>query len=65
MLSGWHKCLSLREMEILANNWAEILLALITAADVIVSATPTKKDDRALGYLRIIVQTIAGKKKTK
>ena len=52
-------------MEILANNWAEILLALITAADVIVSATPTKKDDRALGYLRIIVQTIAGKKKTK
>lgn len=47
------------------NNWAVILLALLSAADVIVSLTPSKRDDRIVGYLRIIIQTISGKKKQK
>lgn len=52
-------------MEILLSNWAEIVLALIVVADIIVSATPSKKDDQILGYIRIIVNalTARGRKK--
>lgn len=50
-------------MEIITNNWAIILLALLTAADAIVSLTPSKRDDQIIGYLKIIVQTISGKRK--
>lgn len=41
-------------MDIIIQNWAELLLALIAFLDVVVSLTPTKKDDRFLGYLRTI-----------
>jgi len=49
--------------QIFLDNWAAIALALITAADVVVSMTPTKKDDQIVGYLRIIFTTIGGKRK--
>jgi hypothetical protein len=52
-------------MEIIINSWAIILLALLTAADAIVSLTPSKRDDQIVGYLKIIVQTISGKRKNK
>ncbi len=52
-------------MELITNNWAVITLALLTAADVIVSMTPSKKDDQIVGYLRIIISTISGKRKKK
>lgn len=50
-------------MDFLTNNWSVILLALIGAADVIVSLTPSKKDDRYVGYLRAIVTTLSNKQK--
>ena len=57
------KCLSCRQMELITNNWAFVLLALLAAADAIVSLTPSKKDDQIVGYLRVIIQTISGKRK--
>jgi hypothetical protein len=49
-------------MDIILQNWAELLLALIAFLDVVVSLTPTQKDDRFLGYLRTI--TLAFTKRT-
>ena len=39
--------------------------AALVFADVIVSATPTKRDDIALGYLRAIFVALFGGNKTK
>lgn len=39
--------------------------AALVFADVIVSATPTKRDDVALGYIRAIFTALFGKAKTK
>jgi hypothetical protein len=50
-------------MDIFFENWAEIILALLAFVDIVVSLTPTDKDDRALGYIRIIVEALAGKRK--
>ncbi len=50
-------------MELITDNWAFVLLALLAAADAIVSLTPSKKDDQIVGYLRVIIQTISGKRK--
>lgn len=50
-------------MEILSEHWAELALALIVVADIIVSATPTKKDDQFLGYISLIVNALSGAKK--
>lgn len=52
-------------MDILINSWAEILLGLIAFVDIIVSLTPTKKDDRILGYIRIVINALAGKRRKK
>lgn len=45
-------------MEFLAENWTSIALALLVAADAIVSLTPTKADDKIVGYLRLLVSAI-------
>lgn len=45
------------------ENWAALLLALIAFADVVVSITPTKKDDAVLGYFRLLVNAITADKK--
>ena len=51
--------------DLISENWALILLTLLTAADVIVSLTPSKKDDQVVGYLSIIVRALSGKSKKK
>ena len=50
-------------MELITENWAFVLLALLAAADAIVSLTPSQRDDQIVGYLRVIIQTISGKNK--
>lgn len=45
--------------EILLNNWPEIALAVLFVADLIVSLTPSKSDDRIIGYIRLLVQAVA------
>lgn len=53
------------KMEILLANWSLILLGLIAFLDIIVSLTPSKKDDKVVGYLKILVNAFAGRKKRK
>jgi len=48
-------------MDLLLENWAALALALLGALDVFVSLTPSKADDRIVGYLRVIITTISGK----
>lgn len=45
--------------ELLLQNWPEIALAVLFVADLIVSLTPGKADDRIVGYLRLLVNAIA------
>tara|TARA_R110000765_G_scaffold20007_4_gene52137 strand:+ start:936 stop:1100 length:165 start_codon:yes stop_codon:yes gene_type:complete len=52
-------------MEILLANWSLVLLGLIAFLDIIVSLTPSKKDDKVVGYLKILVNAFAGRKKRK
>jgi uncharacterized membrane protein len=52
-------------MDIILSNWAEILLGIIAVADIIVSATPSTKDDKVLGYFRVVVNALSGRNKRK
>lgn len=52
-------------MELILENWAVLALAILGALDVFVSLTPSKTDDRVVGYLRVIITTISGKSKNK
>lgn len=52
-------------MDIILQNWSAILLGLIAFLDIIVSLTPTKKDDQIVGYFRVIVQALAPKNRRK
>ncbi len=51
-------------MEFLTTNWAEIALAVITAAGTITALTETEKDDNIVDLLkRIINAVILGRSK--
>lgn len=52
-------------MEWIFENWAPLLLAALAFVDVIVSLTPSKKDDVVLGYFRLIINAITGVNKRK
>ena len=52
-------------MEYILENWAALLLAALAFIDVIVSLTPTKKDDQILGYFRLVINAITGANKNK
>jgi len=49
--------------EFLSNNFFALFSALLIFADVVVSMTPTKADDRALGYVRAIFNALTPKRK--
>ena len=49
--------------EFITENWAVLALGLCAFADIVVSMTPTKKDDRALGYIRAIFNVLTGAKR--
>lgn len=51
--------------EILLENWAMLALGLLTFVDLIVSLTPSKKDDEWAGYIRIVLNAITGRKRKK
>ena len=51
-------------MDFLLKHWAEIALALITAAGTITALTETEKDDNAVDLIkRILNAVILGKNK--
>jgi|TARA_R110000782_G_scaffold131795_2_gene223675 hypothetical protein len=53
-------------MEFLTNHWAEVALAIITAAGTLTALTETKKDDRIVNILSRILQAIVfGKNRKK
>jgi C4-dicarboxylate transporter len=53
-------------MEFLTNHWAEIALAIITAAGTLTALTETKRDDRIVNILSRILQAIVfGKNRKK
>ena len=51
--------------EFILSNWAELILGLIAFLDVVVSITPSKTDDRLLGYFRLLFNAITSQKKKK
>lgn len=46
-------------LDFLGVHWSEVLLILLVAADAIVSLTPSKSDDKIVGYLKLLVTAIA------
>lgn len=44
--------------EFILSNWAEILLAVMTAAKVIVNLTPGITDDRVFAYLDLLISAV-------
>jgi hypothetical protein len=53
-------------MEFIQNNWAEIALAIITAAGTITALTESKKDDNLVDILkRILSAVVMGKNRRK
>jgi hypothetical protein len=45
-------------MEFLLDNWAELLLAFLMFAKVVVNLTPSIKDDRVFTYVDLLVNAI-------
>lgn len=45
-------------MEVITNYWAEIALAVITAAGTITALTESEKDDKVVDILKRILQAI-------
>jgi hypothetical protein len=53
-------------MEFITQNWAELALALITAAGTITALTETEKDDKVVNVLKRILQAVVlGKNRRK
>lgn len=52
-------------MDFIWQNWTSIALAILVAADAIVSLTPSREDDKIVGYLKLLVQAIASDNKKK
>ena len=45
-------------MEFFLNNWAELLLAFMVFAKVVVNLTPSVKDDRVFAYVDLLLNAI-------
>ena len=45
-------------MEFIAANWAELLLALMAFAKVVINLTPSINDDRVFAYVDLLFNAI-------
>ena len=45
-------------MDFFLNNWAELLLAFMVFAKVVVNLTPSVKDDRVFAYVDLLLNAI-------
>ena len=53
-------------MGFITQNWAELALALITAAGTVTALTETEKDDKVVNVLKRILQAVVlGKNRRK
>ena len=46
------------------NNWAELLIALMALAKVIVNLTPTEKDNKVFGWLDTLINSIVSDRRS-
>lgn len=47
------------------EHWAELLLALLAFAKVVVNLTPTEKDNQVFGYIDLLITAITGDRRKK
>lgn len=50
-------------MNFIIENWAELTLAVLALAKVVVNLTPTTKDNKVFGYLDLLINTIIADRK--
>jgi hypothetical protein len=46
--------------DFIIENWAELLLAAMAFAKVVVNLTPTESDNQIFGYLDLLITAITG-----
>ena len=46
--------------DFIISNWAELIIALMAFAKVIVNLTPTEADNQIFGYLDTLITAITG-----
>jgi len=49
--------------DFLLSNWAELLIAIMAMAKVIVNLTPTENDNKIFGWLDTLIDAIISDKK--
>ncbi len=52
-----------RMVDFLLTNWAELLLALMVTAKVVVNLTPTEKDNKVFAYVDLLINAIISDRK--
>lgn len=52
-------------MDFILDNLAELCIALMAFAKVVVNLTPTEKDNMVFGYLDVIITTLVGDRRKK
>ncbi len=50
--------------DFLINNWAELLIAVMALAKVIVNLTPTEKDNKVFGWLDTLINSIVSDRRS-
>ena len=57
------RALNPNDMEFITEHWAELLIALMAFAKVVVNLTPTTKDNQVFGWLDTLITAITGDKR--
>lgn len=47
-------------LDFIIENWAELLIAVLALAKVVVNLTPTTKDNSVFGYIDLLITAITG-----
>ena len=47
----------------ISENWAELVLALLTLVKVVVNLTPTEQDNKVFGYIDVLINLIISDRK--
>lgn len=50
-------------MDFILSNWAEMLIAVMAFAKVVVNLTPTETDNMVFGWLDTLITSIVGDKR--
>jgi|TARA_Y100000356_G_C11186374_1_gene249665 hypothetical protein len=51
-------------MDFIIQNWAELLIAIMALAKVIVNLTPTEKDNKVFGWLDTFINSIVADRRS-